>query len=175
VFVSSDTHRRATLDDEIVDADVRGERYRGFDVYGRTKLADLLVAAHLQRVFYAAHGTSISAAAHPGFSATGIVGNGFAGLPRFAHRVATAATGILGQPVAMGALPILYAATAADIGAARDVRALPYFGPTWLGELRGPPGQARQSSASRDPELMSMLVRRLEQYTGLEAPATIAE
>jgi NAD(P)-dependent dehydrogenase (short-subunit alcohol dehydrogenase family) len=165
VFVSSDTHRRARLDDEIIQADVRGENYRGFAVYGRTKLADLLVANELQVHFDEHHIPSLSVAAHPGFSATGIVSSGFAGLPRFAHRIAAAAVGVLGQPVAMGALPILLAATAPGVTGGQ------YFGPTHFGELRGPPGPARRSTAATDRKLGRMLVARLEEYTGLSAPA----
>ena len=164
VFVSSDTHKRARLDDEVIQADVRGENYRGFPIYGRTKLADLLFAGELQAHFDQRHIDAISVAAHPGFSATGIVSSGFAGLPRFAHRIAAAAVGVLGQPVAMGALPILLAATGPGVTGGQ------YFGPTHFGELRGPPGPARRSAAASDRTLGRMLVARLEQYTRLPAP-----
>jgi NAD(P)-dependent dehydrogenase (short-subunit alcohol dehydrogenase family) len=165
VFVSSDTHKRARFDDRIIRADVRGENYRGFAIYGRTKLADLLFAGELQAHFDERYIDAVSVAAHPGFSAPGIVSSGFAGLPRFAHRIAAAAVGVLGQPVAMGALPILLAATG------RGVTGGQYFGPSHFGELRGPPGPARRSVAATDRQLGRMLVARLEEYTGLTAPA----
>ncbi|HEY4267571.1 MAG TPA: SDR family NAD(P)-dependent oxidoreductase [Galbitalea sp.] len=165
VFVSSDTHRRARLADGLIRDDVRGENYRGFPIYARTKLADLLVANELQAHFDDRNSGAISVAAHPGFSATGIVSSGFAGLPRFAHRIAAAAVGVLGQPVAMGAMPILLAATGADVKGGQ------YFGPTHFGELRGPPGPAHRSAAATDRDLGRMLVARLEEYTGVRAPA----
>jgi NAD(P)-dependent dehydrogenase (short-subunit alcohol dehydrogenase family) len=161
VWVSSDQHRRAKLDEPALEADLRGEKYRGFETYGRTKLADLLLSHELERHFRRRNTTGISVAAHPGFTATGIVGAGFAALPGWMHRIATAATGILGQPVEAGALPILYAATAP--GVAGDQ----FFGPTRLGELRGPPGIARRSAASESNETGEMLVRQIERLTGI--------
>jgi NAD(P)-dependent dehydrogenase (short-subunit alcohol dehydrogenase family) len=164
VWVSSDQHRRAHLDQTQLQADVRGENYRGFDTYGRTKLADLLLSHNLKQHFQRAGSATISVAAHPGFTATGIVGAGFAALPRWMHRIATAATGILGQPVEAGALPILYAA------AAPDVTGDQFFGPTRVGELRGPPGIARRSKASEDDATGRMLARFIEEATGVQVP-----
>jgi NAD(P)-dependent dehydrogenase (short-subunit alcohol dehydrogenase family) len=165
VFVSSNRHFGGEFDEARLRADLRGDEYRGFDYYGRTKLADLLLSRELERHFRSVGGTTaISVAAHPGFTATGIVGAGFAGLPRAAHRVATAATGILGQPVEVGALPILYAATAP--GVAGDQ----FFGPGRLFELRGPPKIARRSAASRSDELGRTLVNLIGEVTGVPVP-----
>ncbi len=166
VFVSSDRHRKGAFDEKLLLADLRGDNYRGFDVYGRTKLADLLVSRELQRHFDRIGSTSLSVAAHPGFTATSIVGSGFAGLPRFAHRIATVAAGILGQPVEAGALPILYAATAPGVSGDQ------FFGPTHFFGLRGPPGEAARSPASTDEAIGRMLIRQLEDVTGIPAPAT---
>jgi protochlorophyllide reductase len=165
VFVSSDRHRRAAFDEARLRRDIRGENYRGFDYYGRTKLADLLLSRELDKYFQAHGIDSMSVAAHPGFTATDIVRSGFAGLPRFAHRIATAATGVLGQSVAMGALPILYAATNPHVHGSR------YFGPTQLFELRGPPGPATRSARSESDELGGLVVRLVEDLTGITAPS----
>jgi NAD(P)-dependent dehydrogenase (short-subunit alcohol dehydrogenase family) len=164
VFVSSNRHSRGDFDEARLLADVRGENYRGFDYYGRTKLADLLLSRELDRYLRATGSAALSVAAHPGFTATGIVGSGFAALPAFAHRIATAATGVLGQSVEMGALPILHAATAPGVLGSQ------FFGPTGLFELRGQPGIARRSAASTSDELGGMLVRVLSQLTGIPAP-----
>ncbi|MCU1551361.1 MAG: oxidoreductase, short-chain dehydrogenase/reductase family [Glaciihabitans sp.] len=164
IFVSSDRHRGASFDEARLRADLRGEDYRGFDYYGRTKLADLLLSFELDRHFREGGIDALSAAAHPGFTATNIVANGFAGLPPFAHRVATWAAGVFGQPVQQGALPILYAATAPHVSGSR------YFGPTGLFELRGAPGSATRSTLSRSAELGAVLVRCIEEVTGIVAP-----
>ncbi len=180
VFVSSTRHASAFLDEQRVRADIRGEDYRGFDYYGRTKLADLLLSRELERHFQRAGSESrglaplaghpgavnpISVAAHPGFTATGIVGSGFAALPGVLRRIATWGMDALGQPVEIGALSILYAATATDV-AGDD-----YFGPRALGGLRGYPGRARRSPASQSEELGGMLVRVVSELTGIPAPA----
>jgi NAD(P)-dependent dehydrogenase (short-subunit alcohol dehydrogenase family) len=159
VFVSSTRHLSARLDEAQIRADVRGERYRGFDYYGRTKLADLLLSHEFERRFREAAAETLSVAAHPGFTATGIVGSGFAGLPRILRPIANWGSGALGQSVAKGALPILYAATAPD------VYGDDYFGPRWLGGLRGYPARAKRSAESKSDELGRTLVRIVGELT----------
>ena len=159
VFVSSTRHRSAKLDEARLRADVRGEDYRGFDYYGRTKLADLLLSYELEREFRHAGAQTLSVAAHPGFSATGIVGSGFAALPNILRPIANWGSDVLGQPVAIGALPILYAATAPGVSGDD------YIGPRWLGGLRGRPAHARRSRESTNDEKGRTLVRVVEQLT----------
>jgi NAD(P)-dependent dehydrogenase (short-subunit alcohol dehydrogenase family) len=159
VFVSSTRHRSAMLDEARVRADIRGEGYRGFEYYGRTKLADLLLSHELERQFREAGTQTLSVAAHPGFTATDIVGSGFAALPRALRPIANGGMGFLGQPVAIGALPILYAATAPDVSGGD------YIGPRWIGGLRGRPARAKCSRESTSHELGITLVRVVEQLT----------
>jgi NAD(P)-dependent dehydrogenase (short-subunit alcohol dehydrogenase family) len=159
VFVSSSRHSSASLDEARIRADIRGENYRGFDYYGRTKLADLLLSHQFEHHFQEAGDETLTVAAHPGFTATGIVGSGFAGLPRILRPIANWGSDTLGQSVAMGALPILYAATAPD--AYGD----DYFGPRWLGGLRGYPARAKRSAASTNDELGETLFRVLDELT----------
>jgi NAD(P)-dependent dehydrogenase (short-subunit alcohol dehydrogenase family) len=161
VFVSSTRHTAARLDEARIEADVRGDDYRGFDYYARTKLADLLLSHELERHFREVGATTLSVAAHPGFTATGIVGSGFAGLPRGLRPVAIWGMGALGQPVAIGALPILFAATA------REVSGDDYFGPRGLGGLRGYPGRVPRSRGSLSDETGRTLVRVVERLTGV--------
>ena len=159
VFVSSTRHLSAHLDEARIRADVRGENYRGFDYYGRTKLADLLLTRHLEQRFRDGHVNSLSVAAHPGFTATGIVDKGFASLPRALHPIANWGMDALGQPVEIGALPILYVATAPEV-AGGD-----YFGPRGLRGMRGYPGRAQRSATAQNDELAAMLVRVVEELT----------
>jgi NAD(P)-dependent dehydrogenase (short-subunit alcohol dehydrogenase family) len=162
VFVSSTRHLRAHLDEVQLRSDVRGENYRGFDYYGRTKLADLLLSHELERQLRRSGAETISVAAHPGFSATGIVDKGFAGLPGILRPIANWGAGAFGQRVEIGALPILYAATAPEV-AGDD-----YFGPRGPGGLRGYPGHAARSTQSRDDELGRTVVRVVEELTEVD-------
>jgi NAD(P)-dependent dehydrogenase (short-subunit alcohol dehydrogenase family) len=159
VFVSSTRHLGARLDEARVRSDVRGEHYRGFDVYGRTKLANMLLAHELERHFRRDGTDSLSVAAHPGFTATGIVSSGFAGLPRTARPIANWGMRVLGQPVELGALSILYAATAPDV-AGDD-----YIGPRSFGGLRGYPARAARSPESMSDDLGRTIVRLVEEFT----------
>jgi NAD(P)-dependent dehydrogenase (short-subunit alcohol dehydrogenase family) len=164
VFVSSSRHASASLDEARVRADVRGEDYRGFDYYGRTKLADLLLAVELDRHFRRAGADSMAVAAHPGFTATGIVGSGFAALPRALHPIANWGMRTFGQHVEVGALPLLYAATAPGVSGAD------YFGPRGLGGMRGRPGLARRSAASENERIARTLVEVVAGLIGIPAP-----
>ena len=74
---------------------------------------------------------------------------------------------LLAQSAAMGALPTLYAATAAD------VNGCDYIGPvSWLG-VRGYPGKVRSSPHSYDAALAGRLWAVSETLTGVryELPA----
>jgi NAD(P)-dependent dehydrogenase (short-subunit alcohol dehydrogenase family) len=163
VFVSSTRHSTAHFDEARLRADVRGEDYRGFDYYGRTKLADLLLSGVLERHFRRVGADSLSVAAHPGFTATGIVGKGFAGLPAILRPIANWGAGAFGQSVEVGALPILYAATATAV-AGND-----YFGPRGPFGLRGYPGRAARSADSRSDDLGAMLVRVVGELTKIDS------
>ena len=162
VFVSSTRHARGQLDEARMRADLRGENYRGFDYYGRTKLADLLLSHELERQLRQSDAETISVAAHPGFTATGIVDKGFAGLPPLLRPIANWGASAFGQPVELGALPILYAATAPEV-AGDD-----YFGPRGPLGLRGYPGRAARSAQSRDDELGRTIVRVAAEATGVD-------
>jgi protochlorophyllide reductase len=159
VWVSSTRHSSASLRERALRSDVRGESYRGFDYYGRTKLADLLLSRDLERQLREEGAHTLSVAAHPGFTATAIVGSGFAALPRILRPIANWGSDALGQPVAKGALPILYAATAPEVSGDD------YFGPRWLGGLRGYPVHAPRSRQSVDDELARSIARAVRELT----------
>ena len=164
VFVSSTRHLSATLDEARVRADVRGENYRGFDFYGRTKLADLLLANELDRYFRGHESNGHALAAHPGFTATGIVGSGFAALPGVIRPIANWGMRAFGQPVGRGALPILFAATSPDAAGGG------YYGPRGPGGLRGYPASAKRSAASESIDAGAMLVKVVSELIGVPAP-----
>ena len=157
VTVSSGFHRLAQIrfDDPHW---TRG--YSKWAAYGQSKVANLLFAYELQRRLAAARFDAISVAAHPGYAATNLQ---FAG-PRMegssiVEHVSALGNRLFAQSAAMGALPQLYAATAAD------VRGGDYFGPRGIGELWGSPRKVASNAHSNDPVVAARLWAWSEQAT----------
>ncbi|GGE85406.1 oxidoreductase [Sphingomonas prati] len=125
--------------------------------YDQSKLANLLLAFETERRSRRYGWGVTSVASHPGVARTNLIPNGpglespegwrFQWLPIF-------------QPAATGALPTLYAGTAAGV--------LPggYYGPKGIAELRGPPGVAQVPAAARDSRLAQRLWPLLERLGG---------
>jgi NAD(P)-dependent dehydrogenase (short-subunit alcohol dehydrogenase family) len=164
VGVSSISHFAGRFDAERLDADVAGEQYNPFAYYSRTKLAALLYARELERHLRTTHAQTVSLAAHPGWTLTGIGANADYG-STLAHRVMTGITALVAQPVEAGARPLLYAVTAPG------VRGGQYFGPNGIGELRGWPARAARSPSARSDELGRILLRSIDELTGVARPA----
>ncbi len=119
--------------------------------YGQSKLANLLYTFELDRRLRQAGSGVIAAAAHPGWSNTN---------PDQGTALMRWANSLMAQPAAMGALPALYAATAAD------VRGGDYLGPGGFKELRGYPAKVGSSEEAQNPELAARLWARSELLTG---------
>lgn len=113
--------------------------YDAREAYAQSKLACLMFALELQRRSDARGWGLRSIAAHPGVSRTDLLVH-HAGAGGFARR----RLAFLFQPAARGALPTLYAATAATAQAGA------YYGPTRLMETRGPVGIAMVPTAARN-------------------------
>jgi NAD(P)-dependent dehydrogenase (short-subunit alcohol dehydrogenase family) len=129
-------------------------RYQRWLAYAQSKLANLLFAYELQRRLSAAGRRTISVAAHPGVAATegqrrdrSLQGKFLAGGPA--------------QSPEMGALPLLYAATAPGVGGGVCI------GPDGLMQRNGYPTLVRSSRASRDTTLAARLWERSELLTGV--------
>jgi NAD(P)-dependent dehydrogenase (short-subunit alcohol dehydrogenase family) len=159
VAVSSLAHRMGRLDLD----DLMGERqYQPWTAYAQSKLANLLFMTELDRRSRAAGADLVSAAAHPGYTATNLQAAG----PRMSgRRLQTYATSLLtavvGQRAATGALPQLYAATAPG------VRGGDYVGPRGPLEARGRPRPVRMSAAAQDEQAARGLWERSEELTGV--------
>jgi NAD(P)-dependent dehydrogenase (short-subunit alcohol dehydrogenase family) len=160
VTVSSQMHRiarRAPL------RDPRGKRrYNKWLAYGETKLANLLFMRELDRRARAAGLALTSVAAHPGYSATQLQTTGpqLGGKTPFA-RVMAAATPLLGQPPAIGALPSLYAATYPRVPGGT------YVGPSRMLEMRGAPKVVGMSRLATDDAAAARLWELSEDATGV--------
>ena len=136
--------------------------YQKWAAYGRSKLANLLFAFELQRRLAQWGARAVSVAAHPGYTATNLQHVG----PEMENsRAARFVTGLmnraLGQPASIGALPTLYAATAAD------VRGGDYIGPDGLMEVRGYPRRVTPNRSAQDADAAAKLWVASEEATGV--------
>lgn len=146
--------------DERVLAANPPEGYRPLPYYGNTKLANVLFARELHRRATGAGSRLVSTAAHPGVSATNLVGNRQGmGSNRLVRLAAPFALPLVLQSAAAGANPSLYAATVAEPGS--------YTGPQRMSEWRGPVGPARLSRHAADEDLGRRLWGLSEELTGV--------
>ena len=156
VYVSSAGHRLARRP-PVGDPRVQRGRYRRWQAYGETKLADLLLAFELDRRARKAGLPVLGLAAHPGLAATQLMRSG---QRRAGGRILDAAFSALGQPPALGAMPLLMAATA-------DLPGGTYVGPGGPGEVRGLPQIVGTSALARDPEAARRMWETAEAATGV--------
>ena len=152
VTVSSVGHRiRARINFD----DLQWERsYSPVGAYGQSKLANLMFTYELQRRLSGA-GTTIAVAAHPGFAATELMRH---------SPVAAVVAPLFSQNAAMGALPVLRAAT--DPG----VLGGQYYGPAGFLGTRGYPELAASSGRSHDEAVQRRLWAVSEELTGVTFP-----
>ena len=145
VNVSSDSHQHANMD--LGDLQYRG-RYRGFQAYGRSKLANLLFTYELARRL---EGTGVTVnSLHPGLVATNfLANNGFQG------RVMNLFIRLLGRSPEKGARTVTYLASSTDVEGITGQ----YFGEEAL---------VASSPASHDRDDARRLWQVSEELTGLE-------
>ncbi|HEX4106824.1 MAG TPA: oxidoreductase [Solirubrobacteraceae bacterium] len=154
VTLSSVAHRTGRLSFE----NLQGERhYFRWTAYGQSKLANLSFALELERRLADAGWSVKSLAAHPGYSRTHLQ---FAAAPKL-DQLVMRATNRVAQSDEMGALPSLYAATAADVAGGS------YVGPNGPGEMRGHPTLVGYSKAAGDAQAAKRLWEISEQLTGV--------
>ena len=149
VTVASLAHRIGRIDFDDLQCEGRYKRLRA---YGQSKLANLLFARELGRRLAAAGADTVSAAAHPGYTATNLQ-NTVMTFKLF--------NPVVGQRPARGALPTLYAATAPA------VKSGDYYGPGGPFEMRGAPKPAKVSALARDEALAARLWSVSQELTGV--------
>jgi NAD(P)-dependent dehydrogenase (short-subunit alcohol dehydrogenase family) len=153
VTVSSNNHKGGRIQFD----DLQGEHhYSRWGAYSQSKLANLLFAFELDRRLKAAEWPLISVAAHPGYAATNLQLSGPPLRERLAMRVSNR---LFAQSAEMGALPLLYAATAPDLQGGS------YVGPDGRGEMRGHPTLVQASARAHDEEAARRLWDVSEQLT----------
>jgi NAD(P)-dependent dehydrogenase (short-subunit alcohol dehydrogenase family) len=155
VTVSSQNHRGGQMKFD----DLQGERsYSRWGAYAQSKLANLLFAFELERRLKTGGWRLISVAAHPGYSATNLQ---LSGPPPHERLLMRLSNRLFAQSAEMGALPILYAATAPGLQGGS------YVGPDGPGEARGHPVLVQATKRAYDEEDARHLWDISEQLTGV--------
>jgi NAD(P)-dependent dehydrogenase (short-subunit alcohol dehydrogenase family) len=169
VTVSSNRHKSAKgIDFDDLQAE---HGYRPWGAYDQSKLANAMFVLELDRRLRAAGLDIISAGAHPGFAHTNLQVSGpRSGGTSLVARGMGLATRLFAQPARDGALPTLYAATAADVHGGD------YFGPDGPGEMRGHhPKLVQFSAAAHDQAAAAHLWAVSEELTGVTFEALTAQ
>jgi protochlorophyllide reductase len=149
--------------------DLQSERrYDRWAAYSQSKLANVMFALELQQRLAAAGSTVASLAAHPGLARTNLQPASVAAANSRLEGLAYRLMDPLFQSAAMGALPQLYAATAAK------ARGGEHYGPDQLGGLRGWPRLCRVAPAALDPEMRRRLWEVSERLVGSATPVGAA-
>lgn len=149
VTISSTGHRVGKIDFDDLNSE---KSYSKWGAYGQSKLANLLFAYELQRRLAATGSSTISIAAHPGYTATNLQSGTFF---KFLNP-------IFGQDQEMGALPTLYAATSPE------VNGCDYIGPDGFMEQRGYPKKVHSNGDSHDEAIARKLWQVSEELTGVK-------
>lgn len=139
------------------------KKYKKWDAYGKSKLANLLFMFELNRRLQKAGVPVMAAAAHPGFSDTNLQ---FVG-PQLEKSAIGAAVmklsnGVFAQPASMGALPTLYAASMADVDGGD------YIGPDGFQQMRGYPTKVGCRALARNQDLQGRWWALSEKLTGVQ-------
>jgi NAD(P)-dependent dehydrogenase (short-subunit alcohol dehydrogenase family) len=134
--------------------------------YQQSKLANLLFAFELGRRLRASNSRIMSVAAHPGVAATNLFLTGNYSAPEKAVRnLVGHAIGIFLNTDAEGALPTLYAATAAA------VQDSGYYGPQGFQEMRGEMvGPSKIAPQALDTSAAARLWQICEDLAGIKFP-----
>jgi len=156
VTLSSIAAARGSIDFD----DLQSERsYDPYASYAQSKLAGLMFAFELQRRSEAQGWGIRSIAAHPGVAVTELIQRGPGLDSAFGRNWAKDRERY--HSAAQGALPTLYAATAAEAQPGA------YYGPTGEGEKRGPLGLASVPAAAKDTAAASRLWTLSERLSGV--------
>jgi NAD(P)-dependent dehydrogenase (short-subunit alcohol dehydrogenase family) len=153
--------RRAPLEDP---RDQSG-RYGRWRAYFASKLADLLFILELDRRCREQGVPVKGLAAHPGYSATGLMGTGrntgnTRDKIRFTASIMQSVFAAVGQPASMGALPTLMAATA-------DLPGSTYIGPDGLLQFKGEPRIINPRRLALDRDAQRQMWEISEEVTGV--------
>jgi NAD(P)-dependent dehydrogenase (short-subunit alcohol dehydrogenase family) len=163
VTVSSNAHKMGRINFDDLQSE---HRYRRWNAYGQSKLANLIFAIDLQKKIDEAGFRMKSMGAHPGLSSTNLgsagtgSGNGLVNLATTPFLKFSNA--ILAQDADHGALPTLFAATVPGLAGGS------YIGPDGIGEHRGSPTIVAPRKLAQDQEIANRLWSESVELTGVE-------
>ena len=164
VVVSSFAHNMGSFGDNSQDA-IRNlclgiGKYQKWQVYGASKLANLLFVSEIERLRIEKNWSFIPLAVHPGYSDTNL--QAVASQMRGAaaeEKITMMMNKILAQPASQGALPTLAACVYPDlIGAS-------FIGPNGFLQMRGTPKLTRAKALAYDQLLAKNLWQVSEELT----------
>ena len=164
VVVSSFAHKMGSFGDNSQEA-IRNlclgiGKYQKWQVYGASKLANLLFVSEIERLRIEKNWSFIPLAVHPGYSDTNL--QAVASQMRGAateEKITMMINKILAQPASQGALPTLAACVYPDlIGAS-------FIGPNGFMEMRGTPKLTRAKALAYDQLLAKNLWQVSEELT----------
>ena len=164
VVVSSFAHKMGNFGDNSLDA-IRNlclgiGKYQKWQVYGASKLANLLFVSEIERLRIEKNWSFIPLAVHPGYSDTNL--QAVASQMRGAaaeEKITMMMNKILAQPASQGALPTLAACVYPDlIGAS-------FIGPNGFLQMRGTPKLTRAKALAYDQLLAKNLWQVSEELT----------
>jgi len=149
--------------------DLQGERrYDPWTAYSQSKLANVMMALELQERLAAAGSTNLPIAAHPGLARTNLQPSSVAAKGSKLEGLAYRLMDPLFQSAAMGALPQLHGAVAAE------ARGGALYGPGGLANLRGWPVACPIAAAARDGNQRRRLWQVSEELVGLACQTSLA-
>ncbi len=157
VTLSSTAHLRGKINFD----DLKSEkRYIANLAYAQSKIANLLFAYELQRRLEKANARTISIAAHPGWSRTGLQVHAVS--KTWVRALFAMFEPIFSQDARAGAQPMLLAATD------KLVRGGEYFGPDGFGGTKGNATRVDSNALSHDADLQKKLWKVSEELTGVK-------
>ena len=146
---------RMHADGKIEWEDINGEKsYDRWKAYKQSKLANMLFALELNRRLEAKGASTKSLAVHPGLAKTGWAENNLSGLTKIIGKLMSL---ISYQSAEMGALPLIYAATASN------VKPGGYYGPE--NDTKGYPVEVQADEVAHDESEAKKLWQLSEELT----------
>lgn len=154
VVLSSLVHKYDPLSLEDFMSD---EKYTPMKAYAQSKLANLMFAFELDRRLQAAGRKAICVAAHPGYTDTNLQSTGPTG---FMKAMLAVMNKLVAQRPEAGAYPTVLAA------AGTEAKRGAYYGPTKMGESRGPVSDAKVKDHALDRDKQRKLWEMSEELVG---------
>lgn len=134
-------------------------KYRKWDAYAQSKIANLYFTFELDRRAQASGSGVKAVACHPGYSATNLQTAGLKENDNLAKRFFQLGNSIMAQSATQGALPTVYAATEPSVQGSQ------YIGPHGFMELWGQPTLVQPSKRAQDKEVAARLWTVSEEAT----------